>query len=134
MSIRRRFLAILAAITVSFIVLLPTMALAVDIVTPVCTNNGISDSAVCKDAKDGQTKNPLFGPDGVLTKVISVLSIVTAIIAVIIIIIAGIRFVLSGGDPQKVASARNTIIYAAVGLAVAALAQALVQLILDKLT
>jgi hypothetical protein len=37
-------------------------------------------------------------------------------IAVLVIVIAGIMFILSQGDPQKSAKARNTIIYAGVGL------------------
>jgi hypothetical protein len=37
-----------------------------------------------------------------------------------------LRLVLSGGDPQTLTSARNAIIYAAIGIVVFALAQSIV--------
>ena len=43
-------------------------------------------------------------------------------VAVIVIILAGIKMMISQGDPQKVAAARNTIVYAAVGFVVIAAA------------
>jgi len=121
-----------AIVTVISLFIFSAPVLAVDVTGSACKD--ITGSAVCKDAVDGQTKNPLFGPEGILTRAINVLSFVIAIIAVIVIIVAGIRFMLSQGEPQKITSARNTIIYAGVGLAVAALAQAIVQLVLNKLT
>ena len=114
-----------------FVVLLPFPAHAVDLNSEAC--RGITNSAICKDANAGRTDNPLFGPNGALTRVISVLSMVLAIIAVIVLVIAGIRFAVSQGNPQSVGNVRNTVIYAIVGLVVAALAQALVQLVLTKL-
>lgn len=109
----------------------PSTATAVDLNSEAC--QGITDSAVCKDASAGRTDNPLFGPNGALTRVISVLSMVLAVIAVIVLIIAGIRFAVSQGNSQSVGNVRNTVIYAMVGLVVAALSQALVQLVLTKL-
>lgn len=56
------------------------------------------------------------------TTVSNVLSLVFGVlggIALIIIVYAGIQFILSRGEPQKAATARNTIIYAGVGLAIA---------------
>ncbi len=121
----------LAVITLlSFIVLSPTV-LAVDVTADACAT--IPDSAVCKDAAQGQTDNPLFGEDGVLTSAVSILSLVLGVIAVIVLIVAGIRFATSQGNAQSVGSVRNTVIYACVGIVVAALAQALVQLVLGKL-
>lgn len=104
---------------------------AVDLNSEAC--QGITNSAVCNDANAGKTDNPLFGRNGALTRVISVLSMVLAVIAVIVLVIAGIRFAVSQGNSQSVSNVRNTVIYAIVGLVVAALAQALVQLVLTKL-
>ena len=121
----------LAVLTLlSFVVLSPAV-LAVDITGDACAT--IPDSAVCQDAAQGQTDNPLFGENGVLTSAIGILSLVLGVIAVIVLIVAGIRYATSGGNPQSVGNVRNTIIYALVGIAVAALAQALVQLVLGKL-
>ncbi len=54
-------------------------------------------------------------------------------IALIIIIIAGIKFITSQGDPQGTAKARNTIIYAAIGLAVSVAAFSIVTFVTGKL-
>jgi len=121
----------LAVLTLLSLVVLSPAAFAVDVTGDACAN--IPDSAVCLDAAQGQTDNPLFGENGVLTSAISILSLVLGVIAVIVLIVAGIRFATSGGNPQSVGNVRNTIIYALVGIAVAALAQALVQLVLSKL-
>lgn len=53
-------------------------------------------------------------------------------IAMLVIVIAGIRFILGRGDPQKSADARNTIIYAGVGLAIAVLAFSIVRFVVGS--
>lgn len=50
-------------------------------------------------------------------------------IAVIMLIIGGLRYVLSGGDNSAVTSAKNTILYALVGVVVAFAAWAIVDFI-----
>ena len=54
-------------------------------------------------------------------------------IALIIIIIAGSKFMTSQGNPEALAKARNTIIYAAVGLAVAIGAFSIVTFVIGRL-
>ncbi|HUC88236.1 MAG TPA: hypothetical protein VMR95_03760 [Candidatus Binatia bacterium] len=54
-------------------------------------------------------------------------------LALIIIIIAAIQFVTSGGDPQETAKARNTLLYAAIGLIVAVSAEVLVTFVLNNI-
>ncbi len=68
----------------------------------------------------------------VLTGVINVLSAIIGVVAVIMIIISGLRYITSGGDGQKVASAKNTLIYSLVGLVIVALAQLIVHFVLGK--
>lgn len=58
---------------------------------------------------------------------------VMAAAAVLIIVIAGLRFVISQGNPQETAKARNTIIYAAAGLLIALTAETIVSFVLTKL-
>ena len=90
-----------------------------------------SGSTLCTEINS--TTNPLFGPDGILTKVANIFSLITGIIAVFMLIISGLRYVNSSGDPAKTASARSGIIYAAVGVAVAVVAQSVVRFVLTKL-
>jgi hypothetical protein len=89
------------------------------------------DAAICKDKNPGS--NPIYGQDGILTEIINIISILIGIAAVIMIIMGGLKLITSGSNPQDVSSAREMIIYAAVGLIVAGLAQVLVRFILSKL-
>lgn len=50
------------------------------------------------------------------------------------IIIGGLRYVTSGGNPSSVTGAKNTIMYAIVGLVVAFLAFAAINFVLGSLT
>lgn len=63
--------------------------------------------------------------------VVEVLSIIIGIISVIMILISGFRFITAGSDSNAVAAAKNTLIYALVGLAIAVLAQVLVHEVLN---
>lgn len=64
--------------------------------------------------------------------VINLFSVIIGIIAVIMIIIAGLRYITSGGDANGITAAKNALIYAIVGLIVAALAQVIVKFVLGK--
>lgn len=72
--------------------------------------------------------------NNVIAKVINIFSFVVGVVAVIMIIIGGIRFVISGGDSNNVTAARNTILYAIVGLVIVALAQIIVRFVINKAT
>lgn len=124
----------LFVIVISTLFAVPQIARAVDVIKPVCdAQNGINDSQVCKDDLTHSADNPIFGPSGVMTRAISIVSLVVGIVSIIIIVIAGIKFMTSQGNPQAVSTARNQIIYAIIGIVVASLAQGLVALILRKL-
>jgi uncharacterized membrane protein len=68
----------------------------------------------------------------IVKRVISIMSVIVGITAVIFVLVGGFKFITSSGDSQKAASARNTIIYAVVGLVVAALAQVIVSYVLTN--
>ncbi len=69
--------------------------------------------------------------DSVITKVIDILSAIIGIVAVIMIIIAGFKYVTSAGDSNKVTSAKNTIVYAIIGLILVVLAQVIVKFVIN---
>jgi hypothetical protein len=54
-------------------------------------------------------------------------------VAVIVIIISAMSMVAAQGDPQKVATARQTVIFASVGLAIAVSAETIVYFVIGKL-
>jgi hypothetical protein len=66
--------------------------------------------------------------------IVNLLSAVVGIVAVIMIIVGGFRYITSGGNDTSVTAAKNTILYAIIGLVVVALAQVLVRFTLSKLT
>ena len=68
-----------------------------------------------------------------LSQVVNILSLVVGVTAVIVMIIQGLRLVLSEGKAENVNNARSGIIYAVIGLVVAALAQVLVWTVLNRL-
>lgn len=68
-----------------------------------------------------------------LKTAINLFSFVVGIIAVIMIIIGGLKYVTSMGDSSSVNSAKNTILYAVIGLVVVALSQILVFFVVNKI-
>lgn len=74
------------------------------------------------------------GIDGIVGTIINVLLYVIGLISVIMIIIGGIRYATSNGDANQVTSAKNTILYAIVGLVVAIFAWAIVNFVVEQIT
>lgn len=68
--------------------------------------------------------------DGIQTLVNALLFII-GLLAVIMIIFGGFKYVTSGGDAGKLEGAKNTILYAVVGLLVAILAFAIVSFVIS---
>lgn len=62
----------------------------------------------------------------------SVLLFIVGAISVIMLIIGGLRYVVSGGDSAAVQGAKNTILYAIVGIIVALLAYAAVSFVINS--
>ena len=73
----------------------------------------------------GQAKN-LLGNGGVVTTVINTMLFIVGLLSLVMIIFAGIRYTTAHGDKQQVTSAKDTLIYAVVGLIVAIIAYAVV--------
>ena len=58
---------------------------------------------------------------------------VLAVVAVILLVIGGIQFMTSGGNSEQTNKAKNTILYALIGLAVAISAELIVAFILKRI-
>ncbi len=54
--------------------------------------------------------------------------------AVLFIIIGGFQYITSAGNPENVSKAKNTILYAIIGIIVTLLSYAIVKFIIDALT
>lgn len=69
---------------------------------------------------------------GLAKKIINIFSILVGSVSVIMIIIGGFRYVISGGDSNGVSGAKNTIMYAVIGLVIVLFAQIIVKFVLTN--
>lgn len=91
-----------------------------------------SASSVCKDSN--QTTNPITGKNGILYKVARIVAIIAAVVAVFVMMAGGAVYLTANGDSGKITTARNMIIYAAVGLVIIGLAGAIITLIFNTIS
>lgn len=70
--------------------------------------------------------------DSTIATVINIFSWIVGVVAVIMLIIGGFRYITSGGDSSKVSGAKDTILYAIIGLVVVAMAQIIVRFVLNQ--
>ena len=137
MNYLRHFIRIAAIITplcLSVVLFTPHAVSAINL------NYSLSQDAACQNASDGgngcdsvtSSGNGVTADSIVKRGINTALSILGAI-SVLMIVYAGFRFTLANGDPQTVSHAKNTIIYAAVGLAIAILSYAVVNWVVARL-
>lgn len=120
------------------IALLAALLLPLAYATPVAADvNDVCEGleltgADCKQAVDGEGN--ALGPtvQSTIALVINVLSVIVGVAAVIMIIIGGLKYITSTGDSSNVQSAKNTILYAIIGLVIVALAQVIVRFVLNR--
>jgi hypothetical protein len=133
----------------SFILLSVTaLAMGVPMLAPVAVSAACTSELQSQIGKgvDGATGAPAgstcsdVGDTGagslqaVAKKVVNIFSIIVGIVAVIFVIYGGFRYITSGGDSSSVGNAKNTLIYALVGLVIVALAQLIVHYVLSTAT
>lgn len=118
----KQYITALALFTAVALGVVATPAYAVNVFNG-CA--GSADSQVCKAAGTDKA-------DSMLKTVINTIIYIIGIIAVIMIIIGGLRYVLSGGDSSSTKGAKDTILYAVVGLVVAMLSFSIVNFVLGR--
>jgi Type IV secretion system pilin len=91
----------------------------------------IDNGAQC--AKADSAKDNLFAPNGIFATIANTLIFLVGAVAVIFLIIGGLRYVISNGDSKNVTAAKDTILYAIVGIVVAVISFALVQFVINAL-
>lgn len=89
-----------------------------------CSDKDLKGSEVCK-SKNNNLESPV-------KKVVNVLLWVIGVLSIIMIIFGGIRYVISTGDSGKVKAAKDTIMYAIIGLIVAILSAVIVNFVVTK--
>jgi len=132
-SIKIKIALAMAILLSSFSMAMPSLAL--DCTSPVTPKDEIqcgacdaagTPAANCKPANAEGTLHDT------LVEVINIISVLAGAVAVVMIIIGGFRFVTSAGNAESTKSARNTIVYAVIGLVIIAMAQIIVHFVLNN--
>ncbi len=120
---RTPFPLLLATILMAAIIFMPQPAFAFDL--------SMSDGA--SSARGVDQASTLFGSTGIFTTITNVLLFGVGAIAVIMVVIGGLRYVISGGNSTNITAAKNTILYAVIGMVIAILAYALINFVIGSL-
>jgi hypothetical protein len=113
-------LAAISALTISF--LSTPYAAAFDL--------SMSDGANAARGIDQATS--LFGNAGIFTTISNVMLFMVGAISVVMVVVGGLRYVISGGNTTNVGAAKNTILYAIVGLIISLLAYAIINFVIGS--
>lgn len=101
------------------------------------TSPAVAQSSIQRGAQAAQgtgVPSNLFGDTGIITTITNVLLFIAGALAVIMLIFGGIRYATSAGNASAVTAAKNTVLYAIVGLIIAFLAFAAVNWLLGVIT
>lgn len=118
------------ALVVVFGLLAPLPAVAATGSNRDATCEGAQLADVEVDCTDKKLSDDQFG--SVIKLVVNILSVIVGAVSVIMIIVGGFRYVISNGDSNALSGAKNTILYAIVGLVIVLFAQVLVRFILSN--
>jgi hypothetical protein len=106
---------------------------ALDIGNSLCGGtNGDLTGTDTSNCAAGDSSTATSSVASLLQKAVNIFSAVVGVIAVIFIIYGGLKYITSAGDPGNVTAAKNTIIYAIIGLVVVALAQFIVHFVINQ--
>lgn len=114
--------------------LMPTMAPAVAyaaIDEQLACGAGIDINSTTCNPSDPEAEDNV---NRIIRLVINLFSVIVGIISVVMIIVGGVKYITSGGASEKVTSAKNTILFAVIGLIIVALAQIIVRFVLSKVS
>lgn len=92
-----------------------------------CQGASLSENGTCDGAGAEQQV------DSIAKQALTMFSFVIGVIAVIMVMIGGVKYIVSNGDPTSVNSAKNTLLYAVIGLVIASSAQILVRFVLTNI-
>jgi hypothetical protein len=87
---------------------------------------------IATDVSAGSLPQPQAN-QGEVSAILSIAFGIIGALALLIITISGLRYITSGGSPERTAKAKNGIIYAIVGLVIAISAEAIVHFVVNRL-
>ncbi len=133
-TLRKNTVALFAALSLALVpVAVPAVAGAEALNIGGCVGGGTSvDVGGAGGCAPSATAGGTTKVNDTIKTVVNVLSALVGVISVIMIIFGGFKYITSNGDTGNITSAKNTIIYAVIGLVIVALAQFIVQFVLNK--
>ncbi len=116
--------------TAASVVLVPVSVGAVQVL-PQCGANATAPgasgtNAICASKNDNIS--------GIVKNVVNILLFIIGAISIVMLIVGGLRYTTSAGNSSQVTAAKNTIMYALIGLVIAVLAYAIVQFVIGAIT
>lgn len=131
----KKIKALAAGIAVSVAVLLPALSLAPVSAQDSSIQNSLCSGTALSTVENGETcgsttAGSTTGVSDAVSQAVDILSWIVGIASVIMIIVGGFKYITSGGASDKVSGAKNTIIYAIIGLVIVALAQFIVNFVI----
>lgn len=99
-------------------------------------NKGLCDGVIAATGGSActETTEGAGSVNSIIRAVINFFSLIIGAVAVIMIIYGGFKYITSGGNDGNVSGAKNTILYAIIGLIIVALAQVIVRFVLTRAT
>lgn len=140
-SLFKNFSLVVFIISQSILVFSPIVMASSTPAVPVDPCSEALDSAFCQDKLNNppggdpldNDSSPILGPSSILYKIIQTVTIITGAVSVIMIMVGGFRYIVSGGDSSATKAAKDTILYAVIGLAVTIFAQTIITFVLSNL-
>ena len=122
------------AILLIGILMIPVLALGAGVISPesVLAQGGLNKGLDAAGGGEGLATNA--NANDIVVTIINIMLWLIGILAVIMLIFGGIKYATSAGDSNKVTSAKNTIMYAVIGLIVAIFAWAIVRWVTDSVS
>lgn len=133
-KIKSFLLVAVASLTLGAPMLVPALGgmASASIKDSLCTGvNNAATGGTTADCGNAGTGTGTEDLSGIASKVVNIFSIIVGIVAVLMIIYGGFKYITSGGDSGNVSSAKNTLIYAIIGLIIVALAQIIVHYVIN---
>ena len=116
-------------VTITSLVLLGSAIFGSDAMAQVGAGGAIS--GINSARGDGVPDNLASGDDSIIRRVINLMLYAVGVISVIMLIYGGFRYVISGGQKESVTAAKNTILYAIVGLIISIFSYAIVKFVIS---
>lgn len=131
-SALRLFSGFTVLASLALTLLAPLPATAVDPLQRACGGGGQAsqNAAACQN---GGGEDPIAGPNGIIPRATNIVAFVAGIAVIIFLVVAGLKYITSQGDPGEVSKAKQSIIYAIIGLVLIFLGRTIINFVISRI-